>query len=89
MKLRLKPLLSAIAGAFTALLGVIGSLSVCFCTFPLLATILALLGISTLFLTDYHIMFLVSGIVLIGLSVVLLLRPNKKTCTCKPKKKKR
>ena len=88
MKLRLKPILSAIAGALVAALGFIGSLSICFCTFPLLATILALLGISTLFLADYHVLFLVAGLVLVGLSIFLLLRP-KKRCTCKPKRKKR
>ncbi|UCD02945.1 MAG: hypothetical protein JSV63_04140 [Candidatus Aenigmatarchaeota archaeon] len=86
---KVKAALSAVAGSITAALGVLGSTSICFCTIPLLAAIFAVLGISVLIFADYHIAFLIIGVLFIALSVFMVIRPgNKRTCKHTPQKKK-
>lgn len=78
---KLKAIISAIIGVPSIIFGVIGALSLCFCTFPALGTFLGSVGISSLFLIKYHDLFLFTGIIFISLSIFYLIRSmNKKEC---------
>lgn len=88
---KIRAFLSALGGAISAFLGILGLSGFCFCAFPLLAAVLTVLGISTLFLYEYHLLFLALGAFLIALSArSFYVHFIKKTCACRarPNKKK-
>ncbi|MBW3012296.1 hypothetical protein KY311_03860 [Candidatus Woesearchaeota archaeon] len=62
--------LSALVGAVSTSLGMVGSSGVC-CTASLLTYGLGAVGVSTLFLSKFNQVFLLAGIGLLTLSVVL------------------
>lgn len=69
---KIKAIILSLAGGISTLLGVIGL--TCLCAFPALAAVLAFLGISSLFLIKYHLLFLFTGIVFLSLSVIYLIQ---------------
>ena len=69
------PVIGAVTGSVCTALGVIGTWGLC-CT-PLVAAILGVCGVSSLFLAKYNTTFLVIGIILIASSITLHLL-NKK-----------
>jgi hypothetical protein len=69
------PVIGAITGSVCTALGTIGAYGLC-CT-PLVAAILSICGVSSLFFAKYNVAFLVIGILLILLSAILYLG-NKK-----------
>jgi len=69
IKKYIKGITSGIAGAISATLGVLGTLGFCFCSAPFIAFILAALGISSLALVKYNLLFLFTGTLLLVLSV--------------------
>ena len=78
---KLKTIIAGIGGVISTGLGILGSMSVCFCTFSVFSMILAGMGITSFFLAKYNILFLVVGIGLISLSGFYFFKyGNKKTC---------
>ena len=80
----------ALGGAFSAFLGLLGLSGFCFCAFPAIAAVLALLGVSTLFLSQYHLVFLAIGAFLMLLSARSFYKHFvSKTCKCSLRQKKK
>lgn len=65
-------------GLFSSILGIFGSLGLCFCSFPFFASFLALLGISSFVLTKYNGLFLFVGIIFILISIYYFIKFLKK-----------
>jgi len=72
--------IASIGGILTGGLGIIGSAG--WCCIPWIAGILGIFGISSMFLIAYSRVFIITGILLIGLSLILFLR-RKKECSTK------
>jgi len=90
VKNQLKAIITGVGGIISAGLGVLGSMSICFCTFSVFSMILAGMGITSFFLTKYNILFLGMGVGLISLSVFYFAKyGNKKTCKLHKRKHKR
>jgi hypothetical protein len=74
LKDKIKVIISAIFGIFSAYLGVLGALGICPCWFPIIAAFLSVIGVSSVILTKYNIIFLFLAIIFLSLSVFLFLK---------------
>ncbi len=81
---KIRALMSALGGAFSAFLGILGLSGFCFCAFPAIAAVLAVFGVSALFLSEYNAVFLALGFILMALSAYSSYRhlARKKACSC-------
>jgi hypothetical protein len=70
---KLKAILSAVAGLIFAFIGIIGSFG-CPCAFPILGAIFGILGISSISLARFNILFLFVGVALLLLAFFYLLK---------------
>lgn len=71
-KKKITAVISAVIGVVSVSLGVIWF--GCLCAFPALAAVLAFLGISSLFLIKYHLLFLFTGIAFLSLSIIYFIQ---------------
>ncbi|MBT4540641.1 hypothetical protein HOC35_03940 [Candidatus Woesearchaeota archaeon] len=85
MKSKTKAILESIIGSVSTAIGFLGF--GCFCTYPLIGTALAALGISMIFLTKYNYLFLIIGITLIIISIFHFHRKHECKTYSKTKKK--
>ena len=75
---KLKIMLSGLFGGITASIGVIGSIGLCGCYIPIFAALVAMLGIYSLYLIEYHLVFMGIGTFLIVLSIYLFYKGHQK-----------